>query len=49
MEKCKKLIKNKKIKLNQFLDINELPNKLFKLKGKNSLLMTNHVQYFMKI
>ncbi len=38
MEKCKKLIKNKKIKLNQFLDINELPNKLFKLKGKKFII-----------
>jgi len=38
MEKCKKLIKNKKIKSSQFLDINELPNKLFKLKGKNFII-----------
>ena len=38
MEKCKKLIKNKTIKLNQFLDINELPNKLFKLKGKKFII-----------
>ena len=38
MEKCKNLIKNNKIKLNQFLDINELPNKLFKLKGKKFII-----------
>ncbi len=38
IEKCKKLIKNKTIKLNQFLDINELPNKLIKLKGKKFII-----------
>ncbi len=38
MEKCKKLVKNKTIKLNQFLDINELPNKLLKLKGKKFII-----------
>ena len=38
MEKCKKLIKNKTIKLNQFLDINELPKKLLKLKGKKFII-----------
>ncbi|WP_440927338.1 M24 family metallopeptidase [Candidatus Pelagibacter sp.] len=38
IEKCKKLIKNKTIKLNQFLDINELPNKLTKLKGKKFII-----------
>ncbi len=38
MEKCKKLINNKTIKLNQFLDIKELPNKLFKLKGKKFII-----------
>ena len=37
-EKCKKLIKNKIIKLNQFLDINKLPNKLLKLKGKKFII-----------
>ena len=34
IEKCKKLIKNKTIKLNQFLNTNEFPDKLLKLKGK---------------
>ena len=38
MEKCKRLIKNKTIKLNQFLDINELPDKLLKLKGKKFII-----------
>ncbi len=38
MEKCKKLIKNKTIKLNQFLDINDLPKKLLKLKGKKFII-----------
>ena len=38
IEKCKKLIKNKTIRLNQFLDIKELPNKLFKLKGKKFII-----------
>ena len=38
MEKCKNLIKNKTIKLNQFLDINELPDKLFKLKGNKFII-----------
>ena len=38
MEKCKNLIKNNKIKLNQFLDINEFPNKLLKLKGKKFVI-----------
>jgi len=38
MEKCKKLIKNKKIKVNQFLETNELPDKLFKLKGKKFII-----------
>ncbi len=38
MEKCRNLIKNKTIKLNQFLDINKLPDKLFKLKGKKFII-----------
>ncbi len=38
MKKCEKLIKNKTIKLNQFLNINELPNKLFKLEGKKFII-----------
>ncbi len=35
IKKCKKLIKNKVIKINEFLDINELPKKILKLNGKN--------------
>ncbi len=37
-EKCKKLIKNKIIKLNQLLDINKLPNEMHKLKGKKFIV-----------
>ena len=37
-EKCIKLIKNKIIKLNQFLDINKLPNEIIKLKGKKFII-----------
>ena len=37
-EKCVNLIKNKIIKLNQFLDINELPNEIKKLKGKKFIV-----------
>ncbi len=37
-EKCKKLIKNKNIKLNQILDVNEFQNKIFKLKGKKFII-----------
>ena len=33
--KCKKIIKNKVIKKNQFLDIDEFPKKILKLKWKN--------------
>ncbi len=37
-EKCKKLIKNKTIKLNQILDINKFPNQIIKLKGKKFIV-----------
>ena len=37
-EKCKKLLKNKSINLNQLLDINEFPNEIFKLKGKKFII-----------
>ncbi len=36
--KCKKLLKNKIIKKNEFLNINKLPEKIFKLKGKNFII-----------
>jgi Xaa-Pro aminopeptidase len=36
--KCKKIIKNKVIKKNQFLDIDEFPKKILKLKGKNFIV-----------
>ncbi len=37
-EKCKKLIKNKIIKLNQLLEINKLPTEIIKLKGKKFII-----------
>ncbi len=37
-EKCKKLIKNRIIKLNQFLDINKFPTEIIKLKGKKFII-----------
>ena len=37
-QKCKKLLKNKVIKNNQFLDINKLPDKLLKLIGNNFII-----------
>ena len=36
--KCKKLLKNKIIKSNQILEINKLPNEIFKLKGKKFII-----------
>ena len=36
--KCKKIIKNKVIKKNQFLDIDEFPKKILRLKGKNFIV-----------
>ena len=36
--KCKKIIKDKIIKNNQFLDIDEFPKKILKLKGKNFIV-----------
>ena len=38
IEKCKKLIQNKTIKRNQFLDIDDLPKIILKLKGKNFII-----------
>ena len=38
IEKCKKIIKNKTIKLNQLVKINKLPKELFKLKGKKFII-----------
>jgi len=35
---CKKIIKDKVIKKNQFLDIDEFPKKILKLKGKNFIV-----------
>ncbi len=38
LTKCKKLIKNKIIRKDQFLDIDRLPNQLFKFPGKNFII-----------
>ena len=38
IEKCKKIIKNKTIKLNQFVNINKLPKEISKLKGKKFII-----------
>ena len=38
LNKCKKIIKNKVIKKNQFIDIDEFPKKILKLKGKNFIV-----------
>jgi len=38
IEKCKKLIQNKIIKRNQFLDIDDLPKVILKLEGKNFII-----------
>ena len=38
IKKCKKLIKNKIIKKNQFLDIDKLPEEIIKLKGNNFII-----------
>ncbi len=37
-KKCEKLLKNKNIKINQLLEINEFPNKIFKLNGKKFII-----------
>ncbi len=37
-KKCKKLLKNKVIKKDEFLDTNDLPKKILKLKGKNFII-----------
>ncbi len=38
IEKCKNLIKNKVIKINQILDIDKLPKEIFKLNGKKFII-----------
>ncbi len=37
-EKCNKLLKNKVIKKDEFLDTNDLPKRILKLKGKNFIV-----------
>jgi len=38
LKKCKRLLKNKIIKKDEFLDVNTLPNKILHLKGKNFIV-----------
>ena len=38
LKKCKNLLKNKTIKKDEFIDVNDLPKKILKLKGKNFIL-----------
>ncbi len=38
IKKCKKLLKNKIIKKNQFLDLNKFPEEILKLKGRSFIL-----------
>ncbi len=38
LKKCKKLLKNKVIKKDEFLNVNDLPKKILKLKGKNFII-----------
>ncbi|MDA9678403.1 aminopeptidase P family protein [Candidatus Pelagibacter sp.] len=41
IKKCKKLLKNKVIKLDQFIDEDNLPKKIIDLKGKNFIIDRN--------
>jgi Xaa-Pro aminopeptidase len=38
LKKCKQLFKNKIIRKNEFLDLNDLPQKILELKGKNFII-----------
>jgi len=44
--KCKKLIQNKNIKLNQLIETDKLPNEIFKLKGKKFIIDDNSCSIF---
>ncbi len=41
IKKCKKIFKDKIINSNQFIDVNEFPKKILKLKGKNFIIDKN--------
>ena len=41
INKCKKLLKDKIIKLNEFIDINDVPTKILNLTGKNFIIDGN--------
>ncbi len=46
IENCKKLIKSKVLKRNQFLDIDEFPKKMLKLSGKNFIIDSKSCSLF---
>ncbi len=46
IKKCKKLIDDKIIKKNQFIDIDELPKRLIQLKGKNFIIDSKSCSIF---
>ena len=41
INKCKKLLKDKIIRLNEFININDMPKKILNLKGKNFIIDAN--------
>ncbi len=48
IKKCKKLIKDKVIKLSQFVDIDKFPKKIFDLKGKSFIIDENSCSIYYK-
>ena len=46
IKKCKKILKKKKIKLNELIDVNEFQKKIFKLSGKNFTIDKNSCSIF---
>ncbi len=48
IKKCKKLIKEKAITFKEIIDVNEFPEKIFLLKGKNFIIDENSCSIFYK-
>ena len=46
IQKCKKLLRNKIINYNEFIETKELPNKISKFKGKNFIIDENSCSIF---
>ena len=46
LKKCKNLFKNKVINSNEFIDINEFPREILRLKGKNFIIDDNSCSIF---